>query len=65
MRNASARTGSCSWPRARRLHLSLLPIYTGIFRTQGAMLVKAGLRVRGLDVGAPRLPLVEATDDEV
>lgn len=50
---------------ARRLHRQLLPIYTGIFRTQGAILVKAGLRLRGLDVGPVRLPLVDATGAEV
>lgn len=49
---------------AQRLHRSLLPIYTGIFRTQGAILVKAGLRDRGMDVGPVRLPLVEATEHE-
>ena len=32
---------------ALRLHRQLLPIYTGIFRTQGTILVKAGLRLRG------------------
>jgi 4-hydroxy-tetrahydrodipicolinate synthase len=50
---------------ALRLHRQLLPIYTGIFRTQGTILVKAGLRLRGLDVGAVRLPLVDATDHEL
>ena len=29
---------------ALRLHRQLLPIFTGIFRTQGTILVKAGLR---------------------
>jgi 4-hydroxy-tetrahydrodipicolinate synthase len=50
---------------ALRLHRQLLPIYTGIFRTQGTILVKAGLKLRGLDVGPVRLPLVEATDHEI
>jgi 4-hydroxy-tetrahydrodipicolinate synthase len=50
---------------AIRLHRQLLPIYTGIFRTQGTILVKAGLRLRGLDVGPVRLPLVDATDHEI
>jgi 4-hydroxy-tetrahydrodipicolinate synthase len=50
---------------ALRLHRQLLPIYTGIFRTQGAILVKAGLRLRGRDVGPVRLPLVDATDHEI
>lgn len=46
-------------------HRELLPIYTGIFRTQGTILVKAGLRMRGLDVGPVRPPLVDATEHEV
>jgi 4-hydroxy-tetrahydrodipicolinate synthase len=50
---------------ATRLNRQLLPIYTGIFRTQGTILVKAGLRLRGLDVGPVRLPLVDATDHEL
>jgi 4-hydroxy-tetrahydrodipicolinate synthase len=50
---------------ALRLHRALLPIYTGIFRTQGTILVKAGLRDRGLDVGPVRLPLVDATEHEL
>jgi 4-hydroxy-tetrahydrodipicolinate synthase len=51
--------------KARAVNESLLPIYTGIFRTQGTILVKAGLRLRGLDVGPVRLPLVDATDHEI
>ena len=50
---------------ALRWHRQLLPIYTGIFRTQGTILVKAGLKLRGLDVGPVRLPLVDATDHEI
>lgn len=50
---------------ARGLHRALLPIYTGIFRTQGTILVKAGLRLRGIDVGPVRLPLVDATEHEL
>ncbi len=50
---------------ATRLHRQLLPIYTGIFRTQGTILVKAGLKLRGRDVGPVRLPLVAATEHEI
>ena len=49
---------------ALRLHRQLLAIYTGIFRTQGTILVKAGLRLWGLDVGSVRSPLVAATAAE-
>lgn len=50
---------------ALRWHRTLLPIYTGIFRTQGPILVKAGLRLQGRDVGSLRPPLVPATEAEV
>lgn len=51
--------------RAQQLHRRLLPAYTGIFRTQGTILVKAGLRAQGLPSGPVRLPLVDATDAEL
>jgi 4-hydroxy-tetrahydrodipicolinate synthase len=51
--------------RARALHGALLPIYTGIFRTQGVILVKAGLALLGRSVGPVRLPLIEATDHQL
>jgi 4-hydroxy-tetrahydrodipicolinate synthase len=50
---------------ARSLHEAMLPIYTGIFRTQGTILVKAALKLLGFGVGGVRLPLVEATEAEV
>jgi 4-hydroxy-tetrahydrodipicolinate synthase len=50
---------------ALRLHQQLLPIYTGIFATQGCILVKAGLRLLGRDVGGLRSPLIEATSAEI
>jgi 4-hydroxy-tetrahydrodipicolinate synthase len=49
---------------ARALHEGMLPIYTGIFRTQGTILVKAALDLLGFGVGGVRLPLVEATAAE-
>ncbi|MFC0006210.1 4-hydroxy-tetrahydrodipicolinate synthase [Micromonospora siamensis] len=50
---------------ALALHRRLLPLYTGIFRTQGIILVKAGLAAHGLPAGPVRPPLVDATDDEL
>ena len=46
-------------------HRRLLPLFTGIFRTQGAILVKAALAARGLPGGPVRLPLVDATEAEL
>ncbi|MEV4464586.1 4-hydroxy-tetrahydrodipicolinate synthase [Micromonospora echinofusca] len=50
---------------ALSLHRRLLPLYTGIFRTQGVILVKAGLAAAGKPAGPVRSPLVDATDDEI
>lgn len=49
---------------ARASHFRLLPIFTGIFRTQGSILVKAGLNQLGLPAGPVRSPLVDATPAE-
>jgi 4-hydroxy-tetrahydrodipicolinate synthase len=50
---------------ALKLHQQLLPIFTGIFATQGCILVKAGLALRGRGVGGLRSPLLGATEAEV
>ncbi|ABP53856.1 4-hydroxy-tetrahydrodipicolinate synthase [Salinispora tropica] len=50
---------------ALALHRQLLPLYTGIFRTQGVILVKAGLAAKGLPAGPVRSPLVDATVDQL
>ena len=51
--------------RAAAIHRQLLPVYDGIFRTQGVILVKAALRLLGLPGGPVRPPLVDATDEEI
>jgi 4-hydroxy-tetrahydrodipicolinate synthase len=50
---------------ALRLHRRAMPLFTGIFRAPGTMLVKAGLRARGLPAGPVRSPLVDAGADEL
>ena len=51
--------------RALELHRQALPMFTGIFRIPGTILVKAGLRLAGLPGGPVRLPLVDATEEQV
>jgi len=51
--------------KARAINEALLPVYTGIFRTQGTILVKAGLNANGRPAGPTRPPLVDATADEL
>ena len=51
--------------KALEMHQKLLPVFTGTFRTQGAILTKAGLNLMGLPGGFTRLPLVDATDAQI
>jgi 4-hydroxy-tetrahydrodipicolinate synthase len=51
--------------RALEIHQKLLPVFTGTFRTQGAILTKAALNMMGLPGGHTRLPLVDATEDQI
>jgi 4-hydroxy-tetrahydrodipicolinate synthase len=56
--------GSGDTDRARQIHYELIPVYTGLFRNQGAVMTKAALDLLGLPGGALRLPLLAATDAE-
>jgi 4-hydroxy-tetrahydrodipicolinate synthase len=51
--------------KARAVNESLLPVYRGIFRSQGTIMVKAALRELGLPSGPVRPPLVDATPEQV
>lgn len=51
--------------RALEIHQQILPVFTGTFRTQGAILSKAGLTLMGLPGGHTRLPLVDATPAQI
>ena len=50
---------------ALAIHQKLLPVFTGTFRTQGAILTKAALNLMGLPGGTTRLPLVDATEEQI
>ncbi len=52
-------------PRALEIHQELLPVFTGTFRTQGAILTKAAMSLMGLPGGTTRLPLVDATEAQI
>ncbi|MGW2350243.1 4-hydroxy-tetrahydrodipicolinate synthase [Actinacidiphila glaucinigra] len=45
--------------KATEIHQKLLPVFTGVFRTQGVITTKAALGLQGLPAGPLRLPLVE------
>ncbi|WP_052852123.1 4-hydroxy-tetrahydrodipicolinate synthase [Streptomyces avicenniae] len=50
--------------KATEIHQKLLPVFTGMFRTQGVITTKAALDLLGLPGGPLRLPLVGLSADE-
>lgn len=50
--------------KATEIHQKLLPVFTGMFRTQGVITAKAALALQGQPAGPLRLPLVELTAEE-
>ncbi|MER7175257.1 4-hydroxy-tetrahydrodipicolinate synthase [Streptomyces mesophilus] len=50
--------------KATEIHQKLLPVFTGMFRTQGVITTKAALALQGLPAGPLRLPLVELSAQE-
>ncbi|GAU70008.1 dihydrodipicolinate synthase [Streptomyces sp. NBRC 110611] len=50
--------------KATEIHQKLLPVFTGMFRTQGVITTKAALALQGLPGGPLRLPLVELSAEE-
>jgi 4-hydroxy-tetrahydrodipicolinate synthase len=51
--------------KARAVNEALLPVYTGVFRGPGLVMVKAALRELGLPAGPVRRPLVDASPEEL
>jgi 4-hydroxy-tetrahydrodipicolinate synthase len=61
-----AAVGSGDLVKARAVHESLLPVYSGVMGGgQGVMMIKAALRELGLPAGPVRPPLVDATPEQV
>lgn len=50
---------------ARTNHRGMLPVYRAFSRVGGVVFAKTALRLRGYDVGGPRLPLVPAFEEQV
>lgn len=50
--------------QASKAHQRLYPVFKAMFVTTNPIPVKAALRLQGLDVGSPRLPLVPANESE-
>ncbi|MFX4295002.1 4-hydroxy-tetrahydrodipicolinate synthase [Streptomyces bohaiensis] len=50
--------------KATEIHQKLLPVFTGMHRTQGVLTVKAAMAAQGLPGGPVRLPLVGVTEEE-
>ncbi len=51
---------------ALKVHRQVLPVVAGVMtRTQGAIMVKAALKLIGQDAGYVRLPLIDATEEQI
>ncbi|MFE4171914.1 4-hydroxy-tetrahydrodipicolinate synthase [Streptomyces sp. NPDC056909] len=50
--------------KATEIHQKLLPVFIGMFRTQGVITTKAALALQKLPAGPLRLPLVELSPQE-
>ncbi|ASY32503.1 MULTISPECIES: 4-hydroxy-tetrahydrodipicolinate synthase [unclassified Streptomyces] len=50
--------------KALEIHQRLLPVFTGMFRTQGVMTTKAALALQGRPSGPLRLPMVGLSEEE-
>ncbi|KHF43643.1 dihydrodipicolinate synthase [Saccharomonospora viridis] len=50
---------------ARTNHRGMIPVYRAFSRVGGVVFAKTALRLRGIDAGDPRLPIVPATEDQV
>jgi 4-hydroxy-tetrahydrodipicolinate synthase len=51
--------------RARNLHYATIPVIRAMGRVGGVIFAKTAMRLRGIDVGGPRLPLPPATEEQV
>lgn len=50
---------------AKTVHTGLIPVLRAFSRVGGVIFVKTALRLRGNDIGDPRLPLPPATEEQV
>jgi 4-hydroxy-tetrahydrodipicolinate synthase len=51
--------------RARNLHYATIPVIRAMGRVGGVLFAKTAMRLRGINVGDPRLPLPPATEEQV
>ncbi len=49
---------------AASLHQKLMPLFKGMFMESNPVPVKESMRMKGFDVGLPRLPLVELSEEK-
>jgi 4-hydroxy-tetrahydrodipicolinate synthase len=50
--------------RARNLHYATIPVIRAMGRVGGVLFAKTAMRLRGIDVGNPRLPLPPVTEEQ-
>ncbi|MFT4201711.1 4-hydroxy-tetrahydrodipicolinate synthase [Gordonia sp. (in: high G+C Gram-positive bacteria)] len=65
LRDLHIAVGNGDLAKARELNLSMAPLCRAMGRLGGVTMVKAALRIQGLDVGDPRLPQVPADGPQI
>ena len=65
LRDMHLAVGNGDLDKARDLNHSMVPLYRAMGRLGGVTMVKASLRILGLDVGDPRLPQVPADGPQI
>ncbi len=48
-----------------KIHLRLLPFFKILFLTTNPIMVKAGVKLKGIDVGGLRPPMIDASDEQI
>lgn len=51
--------------QARKIHFKLLPIFKVLFLTTNPIMVKAAVKLKGINVGSVRPPLVDASEQQI
>jgi 4-hydroxy-tetrahydrodipicolinate synthase len=51
--------------KACEIHLTLSPLFKALFMTTNPIMVKSAVKLKGIDVGGLRPPLVDATRDQI
>ncbi|MDO8885439.1 4-hydroxy-tetrahydrodipicolinate synthase [Candidatus Oleimmundimicrobium sp.] len=54
-----------NYKESLKIHLRLLPLFDVLFLTTNPIMVKAGVKLKGIDVGGLRPPMIDADDEQI